>query len=92
MIFKTTKGDILFEKNARINASTTIPKSEDWFDISSVPNKSLNDYIQTTKKAMGSKFFPYHPNTNNCQDFIKGVLQANGINDQKALDFHRRRF
>jgi hypothetical protein len=87
MIFKTTKGEILFEKNARINASTTIPKSEDWFDINSVPNKTLNDYIQTAKKAMGSKFFPYHPNTNNCQDFIKGVLLANGINDQKAIDF-----
>jgi hypothetical protein len=29
MVFKTSKGDILFEKNARINASTTIPKSED---------------------------------------------------------------
>ena len=87
MIFKTTKGEILFEKNARINASTTIPKSDDWYDLSSVPNKSLNDYIQTTKKAMGSKFFPYHPNTNNCQDFIKGVLLSNGINDQKAIDF-----
>ena len=87
MVFKTTKGDILFEKNARINASTTIPKSEDWYDINSVPNKTLNDYIQTAKKAMGPKFFPYHPNTNNCQDFIKGVLLANGINDQKALDF-----
>ena len=24
MVFKTSKGDILFEKNARINASTTI--------------------------------------------------------------------
>ena len=36
---------------------------------------------------MGPKFFPYHPNTNNCQDFIKGVLLANGINDQKAIDF-----
>jgi len=47
----------------------------------------LNDYIQTAKKAMGSKFFPYHPNTNNCQDFIKGVLLSNGINDQKAIDF-----
>jgi len=87
MIFKTTKGDILFEKNARINASTTIPKSEDWFDINSVPRKTLNDYIQTAKKSMASKFFPYHPNTNNCQDFIKGVLLANGINDQKAIDF-----
>ena len=87
MIFKTSKGDILFEKNARINASTTIPKSEDWYDITSVPNKTLNDYIQTAKKAMGPKFFPYHPNTNNCQDFIKGVLESNGINDQNAINF-----
>ena len=87
MVFKTSKGEILFEKNARINASTTIPKSEEWFDINSVPNKTLNDYIQTTKKAMGSKFFPYHPNTNNCQDFIKGVLESNGINDQNAINF-----
>ena len=87
MIFKTSKGEILFEKNARINASTTIPKSEDWYDLNNVPNKTLNDYIQTAKKAMGSKFFPYHPSTNNCQDFIKGVLLANGINDQNAINF-----
>ena len=57
MIFKTTKGDILFEKNARINASTTIPKSEDWYDINSVPKKTLNDYIQTAKiKRWGLNF------------------------------------
>ena len=49
MIFQTTKGYILFEKNARINASTTIPKSEDWYDLNSVPNKTLNDYIQTVR-------------------------------------------
>jgi hypothetical protein len=87
MIFKTTKGDILFEKNARINASTTIPKSEDWYDLNSVPNKTLNDYIQTAKKAMGNRFFPYHPSTNNCQDFILNVLKSNGINDENAFNF-----
>jgi hypothetical protein len=87
MVFNTSKGQILLEKNARINASTTIPKSEDWYDITSVPNKTLNDYIQTAKKAMGPKFFPYHPSTNNCQDFIKGVLESNGINDMNAINF-----
>ncbi len=87
MIFKTSKGEILFEKNARIYASTTIPKSEVWYDLNDVPNKTLNDYIQTAKKAMGSKFFPYHPSTNNCQDFISGVLQANGIRDQNVYAF-----
>ena len=87
VIFKTSKGEILFEKNARINASLIIPKSEDWYDLNNVPRKTLNDYIQTTKKYMGPKFFPYHPSTNNCQDFIMGILQANGIRDQNAFNF-----
>ena len=87
MVFNTSKGEILFEKNARINASTTIPKSEEWYDLNDVPHLTLNDYIQNTKKAMGSRFFPYHPNTNNCQDFISGVLQANGIRDQNVYNF-----
>ena len=87
MVFKTSKGEILLEKNARINASTTIPKSEDWYDLNDVPHLTFNDYVQNAKKAMGSKFFPYHPNTNNCQDFISGVLQANGIRDQNVYNF-----
>ena len=87
MVFKTSKGEILFEKNARINASTTIPKSEDWYDLNDVPKMTLNDYIQNTKKFMGPKMFPYHPSTNNCQDFIKGVLEANGIRDQNVYNF-----
>ena len=36
---------------------------------------------------MKEKFFPYHPSTNNCQDFISGVLQANGIRDQNVYSF-----
>jgi hypothetical protein len=87
MVFKTSKGEILFEKNARINASTTIPKSEDWYDLNNVPRLTLNDYIQNTKKFMGPKMFPYHPSTNNCQDFISSVLQANGIRDQNVYNF-----
>ena len=87
IIFKTSKGEILFEKNARINASLIIPKSEDWYDLNNVPRKTLNDYIQTTKKYMGPKFFPYHPSTNNCQDFIMGILQSNGIKDMNAINF-----
>jgi len=81
MVFNTSKGEILLEKNARINASTTIPKSEDWYDLNDVPHLTFNDYVQNTKKYLGPKMFPYHPDTNNCQDFIKGVLEANGIRD-----------
>ncbi len=87
MVFNTSKGEILLEKNARINASTTIPKSEDWYDLNDVPHLTFNDYVQNAKKSMGDKFFPYHPNTNNCQDLIKGVLEANGIRDQNVYNF-----
>jgi hypothetical protein len=52
-----------------------------------VIRKSLNDYIQTAKKYMKDKFFPYHPSTNNCQDFILQMLKANGINDENAFNF-----
>jgi len=79
MVFQTSKGDILFEKNARIIASTAIPKSEEWYSLPDVPHSTINDYIQNTKKFIGPKMFPYHPSTNNCQDFIQSVLQANGI-------------
>jgi hypothetical protein len=87
MVFNTSKGEILLEKNARINASLTIPKSEDWYDLNDVPKMTFNDYVQNTKKFMGSKMFPYHPDTNNCQDFISSVLQANGIRDQNVYNF-----
>jgi hypothetical protein len=87
MVFNTSKGEILLEKNARINASTTIPKSEDWYDLNDVPHLTFNDYVQNTKKFMGPKMFPYHPDTNNCQDFVSSVLQANGIRDQNVYAF-----
>jgi hypothetical protein len=87
MVFNTSKGSILLEKNARINASTTIPKSEDWYDLNDVPHITFNEYVQNTKKFMKEKFIPYHPSTNNCQDFIKSVLEANGIRDQNVFNF-----
>jgi hypothetical protein len=30
---------------------------------------------------MGANFIPYHPSTNNCQDFILSVLKSNGISE-----------
>jgi hypothetical protein len=43
MVFNTSKGEILLEKNARINASLTIPKSEDWYDLNDVPKIIMED-------------------------------------------------
>ena len=79
LVFNTNKGQILFEKNARINASTTIPKMYESIQISNVPHYTIQEYVAKTKSYMGAKFIPYHPSTNNCQDMILSILKANGI-------------
>lgn len=85
LVFNTNKGHLLFEKNARINMSTTIPKMYESIQINNVPHYTIKEYVAKTKQYMGDKFIPYHPSTNNCQDFILSVLVSNGI--QEGHDF-----
>ncbi len=86
LVFNTNKGPVLMEKNARINMSTSsIPKMYESVHISNVPHYTIQEYVARTKAYMGNLFIPYHPSTNNCQDFILSVLKANGI--QEGHDF-----
>jgi len=81
LVFNTNKGQVLMEKNARINMSTTIPKMYESIQISNVPHYTIKEYVAKTKAYMGANFIPYHPSTNNCQDFILSVLKSNGISE-----------
>jgi len=81
LVFNTNKGQVLMEKNARINMSTTIPKMYESIQISNVPHYTIKEYVARTKAYMGKNFIPYHPSTNNCQDFILSVLKSNGISE-----------
>ena len=86
MIFNTAQGHkIVFEKNARINLSTSLPKIDESMLITNVPHYTIKEYVAKTKQFMGDKFIPYDPDKNNCQDFVSGVLKANGISE--GLDF-----
>jgi len=85
LVFNTNKGQVLMEKNARINMSTTIPKMYESVHISNVPHYTIKEYVAKTKAYMGNRFIPYHPSTNNCQDFILSVLVSNGV--REGLDF-----
>jgi hypothetical protein len=86
MIFNCSNGKkVLLEKNARINMSTSIPKMEESMLISNVPKYTIKEYVAKTKAYMGKNFIPYDPDKNNCQNFILGVFQANGI--QEGWDF-----
>jgi hypothetical protein len=50
-------------------------------ELTNVPHYTIKEYVAKTKAYMGPKFIPYHPDSNNCQDYIISCLKANGIND-----------
>jgi hypothetical protein len=80
MVFNCSNGKkVLLEKNARINMSMTIPSMTDRIELTNVPHYTIKEYVAKTKAYMGPKFIPYHPDSNNCQDFILSVLKSNGI-------------
>lgn len=39
---------------------------------------TINEFLMNGKSLMGKNFFPYNPFTNNCQDFVTALLEANG--------------
>jgi hypothetical protein len=50
-------------------------------------NKTMNELIQNTKNKMGDRFLPYQSASNNCQVFIIGVLDGNGLNNSERTSF-----
>lgn len=86
-ILHTSKGDILIEKNERINISRKLPKSGEQVQVSGT-NKSFDEFLDKARKSMGDHhFFQYNAFENNCQDFLMGLLRANGILTSEASQF-----
>ncbi len=50
-------------------------------------NKTVNELFQNTKNRMGDRFLPYQSASNNCQVFIMGVLDGNGLNNSERTSF-----
>ena len=50
-------------------------------------NKTVNELFQNTKNQMGDRFLPYQSASNNCQVFIMGVLDGNGLNNPERTSF-----
>jgi hypothetical protein len=48
---------------------------------------SVNELFQNTKNQMGDRFLPYQSASNNCQVFIMGVLDGNGLNNSERTAF-----
>ena len=79
----------ILEKIERINlVKEDRSKKQGAEFTSSFPvNKTMNELFQNTKDRMGDKFLPYQSASNNCQVFIIGVLDGNGLNNSERSSF-----
>jgi len=79
----------ILEKIERINLVKEDRSKKQGVEFtSSFPvNKSMNELFQNTKNKMGDRFLPYQSASNNCQVFIMGVLDGNGLNNSERSSF-----
>ena len=49
--------------------------------------KTVDELFQNTRNKMGDRFLPYQSASNNCQVFIMGVLDGNGLNNSDLTAF-----
>lgn len=63
------------------------PKS-DVINVENItPNLTINTMIDNTKQQMGNQMFQYNAINNNCQIFVRNILNYNGMYDEKYNDF-----
>ena len=79
----------VLEKIERINLvkENRSKKKGAEFTSSFSVNKTVNELFTNTKNKMGDKFLPYQSASNNCQVFIMGVLDGNGLNNSERTSF-----
>jgi len=82
--------NIIMEKNEVVNISPEFKNEKDseTLDIPFNGNLTINQILNTARKNIGdSKFFLYDAFTNNCQFFIKYLLEGQGLYNQNTKDF-----
>jgi len=79
----------ILEKIERINLvkEDRSKKQGAEFTSSFSVNKTMHELFQNTKNRMGDKFLPYQSASNNCQYFLMGVLDGNGLNNSERTSF-----
>lgn len=72
-----------------IQRSTSIKPNTDYLDVPlNGKTITLNEMINRTRTMMGDeKFFTYDAFTNNCQVFVKNLLQSVGLLTPQAMSF-----
>jgi hypothetical protein len=76
------------EKEEAINLTENPKKNNKQRKISNIPSGlTLKTLLDNGEKYMGEKWFKYSASSNNCQDFIMGVLKGSSIGSQEDYDF-----
>ena len=91
IILHTTKGDVVLEKNSRINMTISKVPSGASMETIHIPSiqqgLTVQELINNTATYMGANFIPYSASHNNCQDFILGVLKSNHMDTPELIKF-----
>lgn len=81
IVLHTNKGDVLLEKNERINMEKKgMPSNAESVKVPNVPTGlTVQQLVDNTAKYMGDNFIPYAAGHNNCQDFQMAILTSNNM-------------
>jgi hypothetical protein len=85
----------LTEKDAVLKfARETVPsKSIDIYNVPVTKQLTINELLENTRKRMGDERFSTYcalnsrPNCGNCQDYLKNMLDANGLSTSESTKF-----
>jgi len=89
IILHTNKGDVLLEKNERINMEKKgMPSNAESVKVPNVPTGlTVQQLVDNTVKYMGDNFIPYAAGHNNCQDFQMAILTSNNMLTPELKEF-----
>jgi hypothetical protein len=82
--------DILVEKNEVINITENLQSITDKSEqliVSSFPSITIGEFMKAGEDSMGTDYWLYNAFKNNCQNFIMGLLSANGCLTDEAKIF-----
>jgi hypothetical protein len=85
----------LTEKDAVLTfARGTVPsKSTETYNVPVTKQITINELLENTRKRMGDERFSTYcalnsrPNCGNCQDYLKNMLDANGLSTSESTKF-----
>ena len=77
------------EKNEVITVKTGFrkDKNDEFIHIPNAFAVTIDNFLLKAETAMGKKYFIYNAASSNCQDFRLGIVNSNGVNNDKVNTF-----